>query len=218
MRQFGRPTTLDLRFTIQPFNRTGCALASVFAYQEGLPPFKGSEWRRIGAVAAREESQLPIAVARQRELIETWACCLVTDFRTVRAGLGILRPLAASPALPRLARAHAHSQRSCDRVRYVCQGKKLMTRRKPIKLAWALPPRFGQISWPSGYLNEVHMPAAGLKHSACAALPMSMLSHTTLNDTCHVLLEQVPAKTPRDDSVRCGFFGDNVRCGRWRVP
>jgi len=173
MRQFGRPTTLDLRFTIQPFNRTGCALASVFAYQEGLPPFKGSEWRRIGAVAAREESQLPIAVARQRELIETWACCLVTDFRTVRAGLGILRPLAASPALPRLARAHAHSQRSCDRVRYVCQGKKLMTRRKPIKLAWALPPRFGQISWPSGYLNEV------------------------------------PAKTPRDDSVRCGFFGDN---------
>jgi len=134
MRQFGRPTTLDLRFTIQPFNRTGCALASVFAYQEGLPPFKGSEWRRIGAVAAREESQLPIAVARQRELIETWACCLVTDFRT---------------------------------------GKKLMTRRKPIKLAWALPPRFGQISWPSGYLNEV------------------------------------PAKTPRDDSVRCGFFGDN---------
>ena len=38
MRKFGRPTTLDLRFAIQPFNRTGAVLATVFVTQEGLAP------------------------------------------------------------------------------------------------------------------------------------------------------------------------------------
>ena len=65
---------LDLSGFVKPFNRGGVVLASVFARQEGLPPSaaKRDPWRCIGIIAA-EDAALPLAVARQRKLIEAWS-------------------------------------------------------------------------------------------------------------------------------------------------
>ena len=62
-------------------------LASVLVTQDGLAPQKQEkammkEWRVIGAIAAEDEEKLSLAVAKQRDLIEAWACAFVHDFRT----------------------------------------------------------------------------------------------------------------------------------------
>ena len=53
----GRPTTLDLRGFIKPFDRGGVVLASVLITQEDLPLQKAEkgmmkEWRVVGGLAA----------------------------------------------------------------------------------------------------------------------------------------------------------------------
>ena len=74
----GRPTTLDLRGFIQPFDRGGVVLGSVLVTQEGLkqqPAEKGMQktWRVVGAIAVEgdDPEQLSVAVANQvRAVIE----------------------------------------------------------------------------------------------------------------------------------------------------
>ena len=124
---------LDLRGFIQPFDRGGCVLASVIVSQDGgrLKPRRGKSpiakldnaaggpWRVVGNIAARDEESLSIAVARQRDLIEVWACELIRDFDT---------------------------------------DSKVLSRgfgAPPIKLAWILPAKPWDFSWPSGFINEV---------------------------------------------------------------
>ena len=105
MRRFGRPTTLDLRFTIQPFNRSGAVLATVFATQEGLPPTlertkASAQWRNIGAIAARTEAEMPTALANQRALIEAWAFEKVVEYRTGNKLLDRNKPVTLAYAPP----------------------------------------------------------------------------------------------------------------------
>ena len=72
---------LDLSGFVQPFDRSGVVLAGVFANQEGLRGVGRQEpWRCIGIVAAEDTASLPLAVARQRPLIEAWAYELVRDY------------------------------------------------------------------------------------------------------------------------------------------
>eukprot|EP00322_Chrysochromulina_rotalis_P015428 CAMPEP_0115867586 /NCGR_PEP_ID=MMETSP0287-20121206/20842_1 /TAXON_ID=412157 /ORGANISM="Chrysochromulina rotalis, Strain UIO044" /LENGTH=223 /DNA_ID=CAMNT_0003322191 /DNA_START=11 /DNA_END=682 /DNA_ORIENTATION=+ len=75
----GRPTTLDLRAFIQPFNRGSAVKAAVFARQEGGAAL---QWRIVGDVGAINEAALTAAVAKQREIITTWAHAFYTDFET----------------------------------------------------------------------------------------------------------------------------------------
>ena len=92
MRKFGRPTTLDLRFAIQPFNRTGAVLATVFVTQEGLAPPEPNKYEglwNIGSLAARTEGDLAVALANQRTLIEAWAGERVRAYTT---GEKLVRP------------------------------------------------------------------------------------------------------------------------------
>ena len=104
----GRPTTLDLRAFIQPFDRGGVVLASVLATQDGLKPQKAEkgmqkEWRVVGALAAVDEEALSFAVAKQRDLIETWAVEYLREFKTgdklLRTGFGA-PPIRLGWALP----------------------------------------------------------------------------------------------------------------------
>lgn len=106
MERFGRPTTLDLRWTVKPFDRGGVTLAAVLVTQDGLPPLTGiemGEWRRIGSVSAPTEDDIPAAIAIQRELIEAWAYERVrsygTDERQLKRGLGA-PPIRVAWALP----------------------------------------------------------------------------------------------------------------------
>jgi len=85
----GRPTTLDLRGFIQPFNRSGVKLAGLLVTQDGIPGITAGGgkqnyryWRPVGAIAALDEASLPLAVARQRDLILAWSRELVRDLRT----------------------------------------------------------------------------------------------------------------------------------------
>lgn len=87
MERFGRPTTLDLRWTIKPFDRGGVKIVAVLATQDGLEPLTGvkaGEWRRVGSVCVEGDdfSTVPLAVARQRALIEAWADESSRDYRT----------------------------------------------------------------------------------------------------------------------------------------
>ena len=107
MERFGRPTTLDLRWTVKPFDRGGVVLAAVMATQDGISePTKASpegQWRRIGSVAAATEEEIPLAIAKQRALIEEWTyqCTreYLTDERTFRKGMGA-PPIRIAWALP----------------------------------------------------------------------------------------------------------------------
>lgn len=78
---------LDLRMLIQPFARDSAVVAAVFANQDGLPTIgsgggRERQWRCIGTVAVESGANLPVAVARQRKLIEAWADELCHDFQT----------------------------------------------------------------------------------------------------------------------------------------
>ena len=130
MRRFGRPTTLDLRGFIQPFNRSGAVIASVLATQEGLPALtnqKIGKWRIVGAVAARDKESLPLAIARQRPLIEAWTKAFVCD----------------------LYQTDEHPQ-----------GRPLITDDLPIRIGWCLPPDSFKnppwVGWPApGEVQDV---------------------------------------------------------------
>lgn len=100
------PVYLDPEAYLRTFDRSGAVVAAVFANQQGLPVIgnyvgdvdkalaRGDcvQWRLIGAVAAESEDMLPLAVARQRELIGAWAFELErdkkTDKRIFRRGFG----------------------------------------------------------------------------------------------------------------------------------
>jgi len=100
---------LDLRGAaslIRGDDRSACILAAVIAAQDGakLRPRRGKSpiakldnapggpWRVVGNIAAPDEASLSIAIATQRELIETWAAEVIRDFATddkvLRRGLG----------------------------------------------------------------------------------------------------------------------------------
>jgi len=74
----GRPTTLDLRAFIQPFNRGSAVRAAVFARQTGA----AAQWRIVGDVGALDEAAITTAVANQRDIINAWARAFYTDFET----------------------------------------------------------------------------------------------------------------------------------------
>ena len=83
MRKFGRPTTLDLRFAIQPFNRTGAVLATVFVTQEGLAPPEPNKYEglwNIGSLAPRTEGDLAVALATSPRTGSTLHCLLTGQF------------------------------------------------------------------------------------------------------------------------------------------
>jgi|TARA_B100000524_G_scaffold292267_1_gene167083 hypothetical protein len=97
----GRPTTLDLRAFIKPFDRDGVKIAAVFANQAGLPEIRTGggrtrAWRCIGVISAPDDETLSAAVARQRKLITAWACELVADFNS---GEKLLRTGAGAPPI-----------------------------------------------------------------------------------------------------------------------
>ena len=80
----GRPTTLDTRAFIKPFDRGGVTLAPIFANQEGLNVSPRRRIVGIVAVEGEDESKLSASVSRQRALIEAWACELIREYKTGR--------------------------------------------------------------------------------------------------------------------------------------
>ena len=101
----GRPTTLDLRGFIKPFDRGGVVLASVLITQEDLPLQKAEkgmmkQWRVVGGVAAEDEERLTNAVAKQRDLIEAWAVAFIREFKSGDQLLDPRRPIRVGWALP----------------------------------------------------------------------------------------------------------------------
>ena len=88
---FGMKSSLDLRAFVQPFNRSDAVMSGVWVCQEGVsrekvypqPRKNGKDgWRSIGLVSALDEASLPLAVARQRDLIIAWANEYVRAYKT----------------------------------------------------------------------------------------------------------------------------------------
>jgi len=89
MERFGRPTTLDLRWMIRPFDRGGVLIAPVFATQEGIDSperwanlRRKKKWQFVGEVCIEGEdlANVPVAIANQRPLIEASARASQTYF------------------------------------------------------------------------------------------------------------------------------------------
>lgn len=124
-KSWGRPTTLDTRMFIQPFNRSGVVTPGLFVYQEGFPGVQagaGRErfWRPVGAISALAGSgegedanaNVPAAVARQRDLIVAWADEVCVDLKT---GKKLLR---LGPVAPPIQLAWAYKQSIADWAMY----------------------------------------------------------------------------------------------------